>query len=999
MIRSRLAVSALLLFVSAGCSTKPVNPGGCRTSGCPSGQACVGDVCEVVMSQADGGGICERDEDCPQGEACVRSTGACVPNMQADSGTPELDAGTDPDLCRQGTTEPCGESKIGRCRLGVRRCESDDAGVYRFGGCDGAVGPGTEVCNGVDDDCDGDVDEGFGTASCGVGVCARVVQTCQAGVAQTCTPGTPGAETCNALDDDCDSDVDEDQPMLSCGVGECRRTLASCAGGVSQTCTAGTPVAERCDGLDNDCDGAIDNGFGNATCGVGICLRTVATCVGGMTQTCQPGPSGTETCNMLDDDCDGTIDEGCACTPNTTRPCYSGPPSSLGVGRCRGGTQSCSAGGQWGACAGEVLPGTEVCNGVDDDCNMTADDGLGTTSCGVGACRRTVAACASGMPQTCTPGAPVAETCNNVDDDCNNSIDDGLGLTTCGVGECVRSVTACVAGVTQTCTPGVAVLEICDGRDNNCNGTTDETFPQSGMSCMTGLAGPCGVGASRCTSGALTCQQTVMPVPEICGNGIDENCNGIVDDGAGCCMNMADNDADGVLACNDCNDNDGSIRPGATEICDGKDNDCDGLTDEGFDGDMDGFTRCGTRVGGGIDPTRVDCNDMNAFIFPLKVTDCGVAATPATPNAVDDNCNGLVDETCGCRNQDRDGDGVTDCQGDCNDNDNTVAPGRAELCDGKDNDCNRATVQNCGVSQNCGARQGSSWLPFPTGTDVCRADLVCVSNVSTGELTCGSFCNQTTGTGLGDSCASGEGCLRNLVDSDNQHLCSVIAVGTGTTGSACTLSSQCRSGDCLTTDGPTDYCSDKCTHEAGCSNNTTCVVQESPLTVGPPPRSGAYLWSSCRLDSNLTATRTKGQTCSASMPCRAGVPACHNGVCVEPCCEHADCGSGFSCSINGPSRATPYGTSMGETIQSIMPSCVASGAATKVSGQACATSSECRGGICDATRGICVDLCCTDTSCPNGTTCEPTLLKLSTGPVSLVRACVFAPVPVRVIQR
>lgn len=991
----------LVLATSLGCPTRPVEapPTGCRVSGCPEGSVCIADACEVVMTHADGGSICERDEDCGQGLACVRSTGACVPVTEVDGGLPVLDAGLDPDLCREGATEPCGESKIGQCRLGLRRCVSGDGGVFRFEGCEGAVGPSTEVCNGLDDDCDGDVDEGFGTASCGLGACARTVNTCELGVARACAPGAPSSEGCNGLDDDCDGDVDEDQPMLTCGVGACRRTLASCAAGVSQTCTAGSPVAERCDGLDNDCDGTVDNGFMPATCGVGVCLRTVPTCVSGMPQTCQPGmPAAVELCNQLDDTCDGTIDEGCACTPNTTRSCYSGPPTTRGVGRCSSGTQTCSAGGQWGTCAGERLPITETCNSVDDDCNAMTDDGLGTTSCGVGACRRTVNACANGVAQTCAAGTPVAETCNNVDDDCNNSVDDGLGMTSCGVGDCVRSVAACVAGVSQTCTPGMGTLEVCDGRDNNCNGSTDETFPQSGQSCMTGLAGPCGSGASRCMAGALSCQQTVMPVAEVCSNGVDDNCNGIVDDGMGCCTNMADNDVDGVLACNDCNDNDGAIKPGAVELCDGKDNDCDGVTDEGFDTDMDGFTRCGTRVGGGVDPTRVDCNDNNAFVFPLKVTDCGAAATPATPNSVDDNCNGLVDETCGCRNQDRDGDGVTECQGDCNDNDNTVAPGRPELCDGKDNDCNANTVQNCGVSQNCGRRQGSSWNPWPTGTDACRADLVCVSNVGTGELTCGSFCNQTGGAGLGDSCAATEGCLRNLVDSTNLHLCSVTPVGAGTTGAACSLSSQCRSGDCLTTDGPTDYCSDKCTHEAGCSSNTSCVVQESPLTSGPFVI-GNYLWSFCRLDSNLTATRAKGQSCSAAMPCRAGVAACHNGVCVEPCCDHADCGAGFSCSANGPSRTTGYQTSMMEPVLSVLPSCVASGAANRVSGQACATSAECRSGICDATRGTCVDLCCTDASCPNGTTCEPVLLKLSSGPVSTARACVFAPVPARVIQR
>ncbi|MDX2014604.1 MAG: hypothetical protein SFW67_30680, partial [Myxococcaceae bacterium] len=146
-----LGLAALSLWLATGCPTRAVanlEPT-CRTAGCPEGSTCIADVCEVVMTQADGGSICERDEDCGAGQACVRSTGACVTTEGPDAGTPELDAGVDPDLCREGTTEPCGESKLGACRLGLRRCAADDAGVYRFSACEGAVGPSAEVCNGL----------------------------------------------------------------------------------------------------------------------------------------------------------------------------------------------------------------------------------------------------------------------------------------------------------------------------------------------------------------------------------------------------------------------------------------------------------------------------------------------------------------------------------------------------------------------------------------------------------------------------------------------------------------------------------------------------------------------------------------------------------------------------------------------------------------------------------------------------------------------------------
>jgi hypothetical protein len=139
-------------------------------------------------------------------------------------------------------------------------------------------------------------------------------------------------------------------------------------------------------------------------------------------------------------------DGGGECSPGAARPCYSGPAGTENVGICRSGSQQCLNDGNWGACQGEVLPQTELCNGLDDDCDGVVDDGVAcpgapnaTVSCLSGQCR--VVECAAGFADCDGDAASGCET--NIATDVRNCGGCGIDCTgTCSGG----GVPACVIG-------------------------------------------------------------------------------------------------------------------------------------------------------------------------------------------------------------------------------------------------------------------------------------------------------------------------------------------------------------------------------------------------------------------------------------------------------------------------------------------------------------------------------------------------------------------------
>ena len=507
----------------------PANAVVCRP--CTSSEDCVEDwVAEAFCLDLGGaqgsfcGAPCGEGDTCPDGTACLDATSAegdlvrqCVP----DDGSCDCSA----HAIETALSTPCSRTNQWGTCLGFRVCEAagltdcdapeaqeEICGDGIDQDCDGQTDEGfpdtDESCDGVDDDCDGLIDEDFSPTSstCGVGACEATGELiCQDGTeTDTCTPGQPLADvdtTCDGADDDCNGDTDEDYETSTstCGVGACEGsgTLSCVDGAEVDSCSPGSPASNdaTCDGIDEDCDGTDDEDYApsSTTCGIGACEAAGnLDCTDGLeVYSCQPGTPEDEdaVCDGVDEDCDGMIDED---YESAVVLCGEGACLAYGTTVCQGGVESDSCQPLGGA--GVDL----VCNGIDDDCDdQTDEDYVETTStCGFGGCAAAgTLSCVNGAEvDSCVAGTPAAEgvSCDGVDDDCDGALDEDYVrvATDCGVGACAATgeMTCQDGAEIDTCVPEDPAEDdtTCDGVDDDCDDEIDEDYRGHMTSCATG---------------------------------------------------------------------------------------------------------------------------------------------------------------------------------------------------------------------------------------------------------------------------------------------------------------------------------------------------------------------------------------------------------------------------------------------------------------------------------------------------------------------------------
>ncbi len=629
--------------------------------------------------------------------------GACTvdPDKSPDTALPDADAAADED---------------GDGYRAAMDCDDADASTHPGG---------TELCDGVDNDCDGNTDEDS---------------------ASDATTWYPDEDGDGYGDADADTTSSCEQPDGYVSVsGDCDDADAGASPSTSERCA---------DEVDNDCDGETDeesdeddvstwyrdsdgDGYGDADQALSGCSAdddyvTDATDCDDADESVNPGAD--ETCDGVDDDCDGDADEDA-----TDRTSWYADKDGDGYGDPDQETQSCEA--PSGAVSdgtdcddddATVNPGaTESCDAVDDDCDGETDEGLtiavyqDADDDGYGDADTEESACSlpdgyalddsdcDDADAEVNPGA--TETCNGLDDDCDGETDGASAQDAVtwyadedddGYGDPDRTTQSCATDSPdgyvdndEDCdddSPYVrpGVLERCDDKDNDCDGEIDESSAvnadtwyrdadDDGYGDASETTTACDSAPDGYVSDFQDCDDDDADInpdaTEAC-DGVDDDCDGTADDGAKTTYYVdldGDGYGDGLVtydACStpsgyvenadDCDDDDDITYPGATEVCDGIMNDCeaDAVPSDETDEDGDAYVDCDTWAGSD-ELTAGDCDDDDDTVYP------GAARLESGLCTRDDDGDGYGDLSVS---------GDVDAGTDCDDSDDQIFPGVAE---------------------------------------------------------------------------------------------------------------------------------------------------------------------------------------------------------------------------------------------------------------------------------------------------------------------------------